>query len=47
MDRVAQLASGVADDQRPRGSVIRVTITPPCYLVTSRTAKAGRLTAHR
>jgi hypothetical protein len=47
MDSIAQLVRGLADYHRPRGSVIGMTIPPPCCLVTSRTARPGRLTAHR
>ena len=47
MGSIARFVPGLADDQRPRGSVIGVTILPPCYLVTGRTARVGRLTAHR
>lgn len=47
MDSIAQLVPGFADDRRPRGSVIGVTIPLPRYLVTSRTARAGRLTVRR
>jgi len=47
MDSIAHLVPGPADYHRPRCSVIGVTIPPPCYLVTSRTARPGRLTAHR
>jgi hypothetical protein len=42
MDSIAQLPPGLADEQRPRGSVIGVTIPPPCYSIASRTARAGR-----
>ena len=47
MDSIARLVPGLADDQRPRSPVIGATIPPPCYLVTSRTARVGPLTAHR
>lgn len=47
MDSIAELVAGLADDQRPRGSVTGATIPPPCDLITSRTARAGRPTAHR
>jgi hypothetical protein len=47
MNSTAQLVPALVDDHRPQGSVIGVTILPPCYLVTSRAARAGRLTAHR
>ena len=47
MDSIGQFVPGLADDQRSRGSVIGLTILPPCYLVTGRTARVGRLTAHR
>jgi hypothetical protein len=47
MDSIAQFVPRLADDQRRRGSVIGVTTPPPCYLSTSRAARAGRLTAHR
>jgi hypothetical protein len=42
MDSITQLVPRLADDRRPRGSVIGVTIPPLCYLITSRTARAGR-----
>jgi len=47
IDSIAWLFPGLADDQRPRGSAIGVTIRPPCYLITSRTARAGPLAARR
>jgi len=47
MDSIGQFVPGLADDQRSRGSVMGVTITPPCYLATSRATTADRLTAHR
>ena len=47
MNSTAQLVPGLADDHRPRGSVIGVTILSPYYLVTSRAARVDRPTAHR
>jgi hypothetical protein len=47
MDSTAQFVPRLADDQRRRGSVIGVTAPLPCYLITSRAARVGRLTARR
>ncbi len=47
MGNIAWLVPGLADGQRPRGSVISVTTPLSCYLVTSRTTTVGHRTAHR
>jgi hypothetical protein len=47
MDDIAWLVPGLADGQRPRGSIIGVAIPLSCDLVTSRTARVGRRTARR
>jgi hypothetical protein len=46
MDNIAWLVSGLADGQRPRGSMVGVAIPLSCYLVTSRTTRVGRRTAY-
>ena len=51
MDNIAWLVPGLADGQRPRGSIISVIISVAsplfCHLVTSRAAMADLMTAHR
>jgi hypothetical protein len=47
MDSIAQFVPRLANDQRRRGSVIGVMAPLPCYLIASRAARAGRLTARR
>jgi hypothetical protein len=47
MDNIAWLVPGLADDQRPRGSITGAAIPLSCYLVTSRAVRVGRRTARR
>jgi len=47
MDNIAWLVPGRADGQKPRDSSISVASRLFCHLVTSRSAMAGRGTAHR
>jgi hypothetical protein len=47
MDNIAWLVPGLADGQRPRGSLIGVAIPLSCHLVTSRTIGVGQRTARR
>jgi hypothetical protein len=47
MDKLAWLVPGLADGQRPRGSIIGVAILRSRYLVTRWTVRFGRRPSHR